>query len=231
MIASSTSAVIVAVPVTPLEHGVHNGTRTGPATPTAPTWMCAAIALPVSPLNVKRHDNCPVLPDFVSVAVNVPRALPTSPFGVGVSFAATMSASMRSVFAWLRAAAPPTAARENASASTPASKWNLPTSPPPIDGVALRPLLRGYEARAAPDCNHPAMVRGGLCLLATLLCLSGSSAFAGDGGWEQLQVRTIQIEYRTHDGDLRAAYVLVPDWYGPEQHPPLPLVISPHGRG
>jgi len=75
------------------------------------------------------------------------------------------------------------------------------------------------------------MVRGGLSLLATLLCLTGSSALAGVGGWEQVHVRTIQIEYRTHDGDLRAAYVLVPDWYGPEQHPPLPLVISPHGRG
>ncbi len=75
------------------------------------------------------------------------------------------------------------------------------------------------------------MVRGVLCLLATLVCLAGSSAFAGDGEWEQLHVRTIQIEYRTHDGALRAAFVLVPDWYGPDRHPRLPLIISPHGRG
>lgn len=91
--------------------------------------------------------------------------------------------------------------------------------------------MRGYEAAEASDCNHAPVVRGGLCLLAALLCLSGSSAFAGDGGWEQVHVRTIRIEYRTHDGDLRAAYVLVPDWYGPDRHPPLPLIISPHGRG
>jgi hypothetical protein len=74
------------------------------------------------------------------------------------------------------------------------------------------------------------MVRGGLCTLAVLLCLAGSAA-ADDGGWQQIHVRTIQIEYRTHEGYLRAAYVLVPDWYGPQRHPRLPLVISPHGRG
>src|SRR5436190_9501303 len=75
------------------------------------------------------------------------------------------------------------------------------------------------------------MGRAALCVLAALLCLSVSSAAAGDGGSEQVHVRTIQIAYRTHDGDLRAAYVLVPDWYGPDRHPRLPLVISPHGRG
>jgi hypothetical protein len=75
------------------------------------------------------------------------------------------------------------------------------------------------------------MRRGGLCVLAALLCLSVSSAAADNGGWEQIHTRTIQIEYRTHDGYRRAAYVLVPDWYGPERHPRLPLIISPHGRG
>lgn len=75
------------------------------------------------------------------------------------------------------------------------------------------------------------MVRGGLCCLVALLCLAVPTASAGDGGWEQIHVRTIQIEYRTHDGYRRAAYVLVPDWYGPARHPRLPLIISPHGRG
>jgi dienelactone hydrolase len=69
-----------------------------------------------------------------------------------------------------------------------------------------------------------------LCALAALLCLSVSAA-AADDGWEQVHVRTIQIEYRTHDGYRRAGYVLVPDWYGPKRHPRLPLIISPHGRG
>jgi pimeloyl-ACP methyl ester carboxylesterase len=39
------------------------------------------------------------------------------------------------------------------------------------------------------------------------------------------------IRYRTHDGLLRAAYVLAPSWYGPAHDPALPLIISPHGRG
>jgi poly(3-hydroxybutyrate) depolymerase len=40
------------------------------------------------------------------------------------------------------------------------------------------------------------------------------------------------IHYRAHNGIRRPALVLVPAAYGPHNHPPpLPLVISPHGRG
>jgi poly(3-hydroxybutyrate) depolymerase len=44
-------------------------------------------------------------------------------------------------------------------------------------------------------------------------------------------VRVIKITYRAHDGLSRRAYVILPAWYGREDHPPIPLVISPHGRG
>jgi pimeloyl-ACP methyl ester carboxylesterase len=44
-------------------------------------------------------------------------------------------------------------------------------------------------------------------------------------------VRVIAISYRAHDGLLRRAYVVVPADYGRPDDPPLPLVISPHGRG
>jgi pimeloyl-ACP methyl ester carboxylesterase len=44
-------------------------------------------------------------------------------------------------------------------------------------------------------------------------------------------VRVWTIDYRAHDGMLRPAYVVLPRWYGPRDDPPLPLVISPHGRG
>jgi len=43
--------------------------------------------------------------------------------------------------------------------------------------------------------------------------------------------RTVVIHYVAHDGVTRAAYLLLPGWYTPERDPPLPLVISPHGRG
>jgi dipeptidyl aminopeptidase/acylaminoacyl peptidase len=45
------------------------------------------------------------------------------------------------------------------------------------------------------------------------------------------QVRMITIHYRAHDGMKRKAYVLLPAWYGPTHNPPIPLIISPHGRG
>jgi hypothetical protein len=39
------------------------------------------------------------------------------------------------------------------------------------------------------------------------------------------------ITYGAHDGRLRRAFVILPSWYGPRRDPPIPLVISPHGRG
>lgn len=45
-------------------------------------------------------------------------------------------------------------------------------------------------------------------------------------------VREWSVRYRAHNGVVRPAIVLVPSRYGPGRAtPPLPLVISPHGRG
>jgi pimeloyl-ACP methyl ester carboxylesterase len=44
-------------------------------------------------------------------------------------------------------------------------------------------------------------------------------------------VRKLTIHYRAHDGHRRAAVLVLPSWYGRHNHPPIPLVISPHGRG
>jgi poly(3-hydroxybutyrate) depolymerase len=44
-------------------------------------------------------------------------------------------------------------------------------------------------------------------------------------------VRTLPFTYRAHDGARAKSYLVVPSWYGPRRHPPLPLVVSPHGRG
>jgi len=46
-----------------------------------------------------------------------------------------------------------------------------------------------------------------------------------------LGVRVIPISYEAHDGLLRHAYVIVPADYLEQGAPPIPLVISPHGRG
>jgi pimeloyl-ACP methyl ester carboxylesterase len=45
-------------------------------------------------------------------------------------------------------------------------------------------------------------------------------------------VRQFGLRYRAHNGLPRPAVLLLPSEYGPENPPPpLPLVISPHGRG
>jgi pimeloyl-ACP methyl ester carboxylesterase len=54
---------------------------------------------------------------------------------------------------------------------------------------------------------------------------------AASASWDQVLVKVVTIHYKTHDGYRRAAYVVMPNWYGPGNNPPLPLIISPHGRG
>jgi pimeloyl-ACP methyl ester carboxylesterase len=44
-------------------------------------------------------------------------------------------------------------------------------------------------------------------------------------------IRRLQVRYIAHDGHPSTAHVVLPSWYGPAANPPLPLVISPHGRG
>jgi len=45
------------------------------------------------------------------------------------------------------------------------------------------------------------------------------------------ETRRIRISYRSHTGAVRPAFVLVPRSNPHKLHPPIPLVISPHGRG
>src|SRR5215831_1439285 len=44
-------------------------------------------------------------------------------------------------------------------------------------------------------------------------------------------VRRIWVPYTAWDGKKREALLVLPAWYGPRADPPIPLVISPHGRG
>lgn len=43
-------------------------------------------------------------------------------------------------------------------------------------------------------------------------------------------MRVRKISYVAHNGRRLAAYVALPAWYGRSFNPPIPLVISPHGR-
>jgi poly(3-hydroxybutyrate) depolymerase len=64
-----------------------------------------------------------------------------------------------------------------------------------------------------------------LLLVLSIVALGAPPAGARTG------VRTLTFSYRSSTGTMRVAYVVLPVWYGPGRHPPLPLVISPHGRG
>jgi pimeloyl-ACP methyl ester carboxylesterase len=48
---------------------------------------------------------------------------------------------------------------------------------------------------------------------------------------DETLVRRIWVPYRAADGRKREALLVLPAWYGRNDHPPIPLVISPHGRG
>jgi poly(3-hydroxybutyrate) depolymerase len=65
--------------------------------------------------------------------------------------------------------------------------------------------------------------------LVTLVAPTAATAGVRLGG-EKL-VRIWPIHYLAHDGLRRKAYVVLPRWYGPHDDPPIPLIISPHGRG
>jgi hypothetical protein len=76
-------------------------------------------------------------------------------------------------------------------------------------------------------------LRGLAALVAAAFCVGPPASASArsvrqDPTWP---VRTWTIHYRAHDGLVRPAYVVLPRWYGPGDDPPLPLVISPHGRG
>src|SRR2546430_1028394 len=92
--ANRTEAFTVAVPLAPLVHGAQRGTTTGPGVPGAPMWMCAAAAGPVRLLNESCQFSTVPESDFVSVAVKLPVAEPTSPFGAGTSSEAAIVAPM-----------------------------------------------------------------------------------------------------------------------------------------
>src|ERR671934_1688836 len=68
-----------------------------------------------------------------------------------------------------------------------------------------------------------------LVVLAGALAAISPARTAEDG--HARLVRVWRISYHAHDGLVRPAYVVLPRWYGPRRDPPLPLVISPHGRG
>jgi pimeloyl-ACP methyl ester carboxylesterase len=101
------------------------------------------------------------------------------------------------------------------------------------DGV-LWARLDGRAMAPASEIAHRGVSRR-LALCVTLLALAACAATLSTGscasGAESTGVRLWTIHYIAHNGADRLATVILPAWYGPRNDPPLPLVISPHGRG
>lgn len=66
-----------------------------------------------------------------------------------------------------------------------------------------------------------------VCLAVAVALAPGAAAPTRAAG----AVRVLTFSYRASTGHVRTAYLVLPAWYGPRRHPPIPLVISPHGRG
>jgi pimeloyl-ACP methyl ester carboxylesterase len=68
--------------------------------------------------------------------------------------------------------------------------------------------------------------------VAALLAATAVGLAAADGiaSSAEHEIRVWTIRYAAHNGEKRFAYVVLPAWYGPENHPPMPMVVSPHGR-
>jgi pimeloyl-ACP methyl ester carboxylesterase len=71
--------------------------------------------------------------------------------------------------------------------------------------------------------------RRSIAILGTAAVLLVAGLPTGSAG-SPPTVRAWTIHYTAHNGADRTAVVLLPAWYGPGKNPPLPLVISPHGR-
>jgi poly(3-hydroxybutyrate) depolymerase len=104
-------------------------------------------------------------------------------------------------------------------------------------------MATSRTASTAPAIASIALLLGSVVILQTRSPstsygpdqVSGAAAAAPDSrGFSRKPtetVRTWEISYRSHTGAVRHAAVVLPDWYGPGNNPPLPVVISPHGRG
>jgi pimeloyl-ACP methyl ester carboxylesterase len=72
-------------------------------------------------------------------------------------------------------------------------------------------------------------VVAGLAGLGSAVAVSGGGA-AAVSSYLRGPVRVWVVPYRSHGGESRRIYLDLPAWYGARRHPPIPLVISPHGR-
>jgi poly(3-hydroxybutyrate) depolymerase len=88
--------------------------------------------------------------------------------------------------------------------------------------TTISPHIRLLGTRSAVLALGLVLFLGGAAQAAIALTLEPPSTTG---------VTRITIGYTAHNGTRQRAEVLLPSWYTRRNNPPLPLVISPHGRG
>jgi len=83
------------------------------------------------------------------------------------------------------------------------------------------------------DINRRGLRRTAVILTSTavLAAVAATPAVGGAHGTLAASPRVETVTYKAYNGTRREATVLLPAGYRPGANPPLPLVISPHGRG
>src|SRR6187551_2320520 len=159
-IARSCLCEIVAVPRWPLLHGPHNATITGPAFPTLPAWIWAAIARPVSFENVRRHVSRALsFANSTALPVKRPVAPTWTPRGFGTSkralrLAVTLYVSFccaANARPAANSAAPTAIARNGFSIVPPDVAYTLPSGEEPRRFGALAPCSSPAAENEAAD--------------------------------------------------------------------------------
>ena len=89
------------------------------------------------------------------------------------------------------------------------------------------------SGKAKPTLRRGAVTRTvGSALAICLVCLAVALTPAmATPNRAASTTRVLTFSYRSSAGPVRTAYLVLPAWYGPLRHPPIPVVISPHGRG
>jgi pimeloyl-ACP methyl ester carboxylesterase len=94
----------------------------------------------------------------------------------------------------------------------------------------LAVVLIGLGTEAGAVTSHPPAAMVKLLERHPVFSAWRSRNWAAVDGRVHL-VRNWVVHYIAHNGTHRVAIVVLPRWYGPHDHPPIPFVISPHGRG
>jgi poly(3-hydroxybutyrate) depolymerase len=110
-----------------------------------------------------------------------------------------------------------------------------------VTSLFARLTVPGVRPSGAPECELGRDAQGSGKRMAVLRRRSAFLAIAAvvavaalPGTAEPVPsplVHIWTIHYRAHDGRVRRAFVELPAWYGPQRHPSIPMIISPHGRG